>query len=644
MARDDLDARIPKMDTNDELFRSYIDETKWPYNSIVFDPRIFTFIFEKTARLLANKPRGRMVPREGGDALGAKINNELLKFQWDENERVDAMPMIAKWAMMDMNTRKYGASFALAKWHWERQTKKDGKDNYKSVPYFDGPNFKPLINRDCLPNPSYSTIKNWFMYRDYLTIEELENTNDAARAKPIYKNLDLLKQAVKDSEDRGVADSRESNWISKNKSIKDLTDFLGRDELYKVIEVVTEYRDNRWITFVPKHGVVLRDIPNPYDHGQIPVVMLKYYPIDDDLYGLSEIEPVESLQKATNALLNQNIDTLNMGLYTPLKIRSTGVQMHTIEFGPGKKWIMNDPQTDVIEHQFNPTGVKEFYSNYRMLIGSMQEALGETSAAVSNMVPGESKKTATEIKDLAVSRNARDNFNQIFLSEALKKQMVFWHTMNRQFMFDKRNKADQSKVIRIVGKDAIRYFQKRGLDQYAVSDEAGELLTQPDIMEAGFTPDDLAMPLYGVQAGNEQLPKFNLEEGGEVGHLIIEPDDLSGQYDYIPDIESMELPDDNQTIAAKKNMMEMIMNPALIGILANEGYKVKAKEMMEDYLEDLGLKDAEKYFEKVEEGQYGQAGQAGGAGVIPGQVGQGNVQPPGMGGSGQAMAGGQVQP
>ena len=82
MAKEDLENRIADWNVKDELFRSYIDEKDWPYQSVVFDPRVFTAIFEKTARLFANKPRGRMVPREGGDTLGAKINNELLSFQW----------------------------------------------------------------------------------------------------------------------------------------------------------------------------------------------------------------------------------------------------------------------------------------------------------------------------------------------------------------------------------------------------------------------------------------------------------------------------------------------------------------------------------------------------------------------------------
>ena len=646
MAKEDLEVRIADFDKKDILFRSYIDKNKWPYRSIVFDPRVFTGLFEKTFRLLANKPRGRLVPREGGDSLGAKINNELLSFQWDDNERVDAMPMLAKWAMMDLNARKYGASFGLAKWHWQRQVLRDDreKSNGKSVIFFDGPNFKPLNNRDCLPNPSYSTIKNWFQHRDYLTLQEMSDVNDSARAKPIYKNLDILRMLIKEEAKTG-GDTRESNWTSKNKSIKGLQDYLGRDEVYKTVEIITEYRPERWITFSPKHGVILRDIANPYQHGQIPVILLKYYPIDEDIYGLSEIEPIEKLQKATNALVCQYLDAINLSTYPIVKVRSTGgaVQMHTLEFKAGAKWLMNDPSTDVLPYsQTNPSGVGEFASTYRFMIGAMQEGLGETSAAISNLNPQESQKTATEIRDLAITRSARDNFNQLFLGEAIKKQEMFWYKMDQQLLFQKP--ADQQKVIRIVGKDAIKYFQNVGLDGEGLTDKNIDLLTSVTESGANVDPRDLVEPLYPVKVGNNIIPKFNVEEDGQFGSLILEPEDLSGNYDFIPDIESMRLPDDQQILAAKKQMIELALNPLTYQLLAQEQYKLKVKEVLEDFFEQLGMKDADKYFEKIqnlqEGGLNGQVplNNTGAVGIEGSLQGVANVGNGGMGAGIQAVA------
>ena len=640
LAKEDLDNRIKSFDRNDELFRSHINESNWPYNSLIFDPRVFTALFEKSSRLFANKPRGRLVPREGGDALGAKINNELLSFQWDDNERTEASPMLAKWAIMDTNARKYGASFALCKWKYETQVKKDKKekDKGKRVPFFDGPDFKPLVNRDCLPNPSYSSVKNWFQYRDYITLQELENTNDAARSKPVYKNLDILRQKLKED---GTSDSRESNYLSKNKSIKNLTDYIGRDETFKTVEVITEYRNDRWITFAPKHGVILRDIDNPYDHGQIPIVMLKYYAVDDDLYGLSEIEPVDKLQRAVNSLWSQYVDAINMSLYTPLKVRSTGVQMHTLEFGPGKKWLMSDPTSDVVSHDQSPTGVTEFATTYRLLIGAMQEGLGETSAGVSGAMPGSSDKTATEIRDSSQQRLSRDNFNQIFLAEAIKKQMMFWQRMNQQFLFTDKEKV---KVIRIVGKEAIRYFEKVGLTDMSVSDEVLEMLASEDFAGMDLNPKEFATDNYPVGVEGEVLPKFSTDQMGEVGHLLLEPDDLSGTYDYIPDIESMALPDEAQLLNVKKQLVELAQNPQVAQSLAMEGYKLKSKELMEDFFEQAGLKDADKYFDKLPSsgGLNGEFNQGGAGGVGPSPVGAGPNQAQGMAGGIPTNAGAQV--
>jgi hypothetical protein len=340
------------------------------------------------------------------------------------------------------------------------------------------------------------------------------------------------------------------------------------------------------------------------DHGQIPVVQLRYYPVDDDLYGLSEIEPVEKLQRAINALLNQYLDNVNISLYTPLKIRATGVQMHTIEFGPGKKWIMNDPNTDVVPFQTSGQGVAEFASTYRFLVSAMQEALGETSAITSGAMPGAPDKTATEIKSSDIQRNARDTYNQMFLSEALKKQMLFWHTMDRQFLFS--DPSTQQKIIRIVGKEALRYFQGAGLDGESIQEDDATALSQ-----AGAPNVDLNQfktPNYPVNVDGETIPKMTMDDTGEMGTLVLEPDDLSGEYDYIPDVESMSLPSDQSTVSAQRQMVEQASLPIHQQALASEGYRIKLKELEEDFYVKLGMKDADKYYEKIPQPQAAQGG------------------------------------
>ncbi len=614
----DLDTRMKDWNKKDELFRSYIDPVGWPYSAQVFDPRTFTAIFEKSARLLAKKPRGTLIPREGGDVLGAKINNSLLEFQWDDAERVTGESMLQKWSLMDQNARKYGASFALSTWHWEQR--KFGKDKTMGT-YFDGPNFTPWNNRDVLHNPSYSTIKNWIQLRSWITLDELRRTNDASRSKPIYKNLDIIRDSLVD-EARGGGDMRSTAWQSKNLSIKNLTDYLGTDEEFKVFEFITEYRDDKWISFAPKYGVILRDIPNPYFHGRIPVVQLKYYPIDEDIYGLSEIEPVEKLQKAINALVNQYLDAINMSLYTPIKVRTTAVQMHTLEFGPGKKWLMNDPSTDVLPYETSIAGVGEFTSTYRFMVGAMQEALGETSQGVSNLVPGSGDKTATEVRDSALQRNARDNYNQLFLGEAMRDNMTFWLLMDQQLLFNKEN---NQKVIRIVGSDAVEFFKESGLSEDGFPQEVIDQITSPEMEEVIADPNfdlrGMMAPLFPVSTPEGNLPKFVLDPDGSSGELIITPEDISGNYDYIPDIKSMSVPDQGQ-VNGLTQMLAEAKDPTAIQLRAQNGEQMNIGKLERDLFDLLGIKNADKYYEPLQQegGANEQTEQTGGGGSATGSA------------------------
>lgn len=586
-------------DEADELFRSWIDETNWPYDALIFDPRVFTFINEKTSRLIAGKPKGYLTPREESDVLSAKINNSLLDYQWDQANYGGTM--LSKWAMMDMNARKYGASFALCKWRYE--TSPDGK---KCL--FDGPEMELLPNRDFAHDLTATSIEDahWVQVRQYVALQDLENINDVNSGKPIYKNLPQLKQAIaaENSNKDGVpsistGDSRSTNWSSRNRAISRIeVDPYGKDDVYKDIEIVTEYRKDRWITFAPRHGVVLRDIENPYQNNEIPVVMLKYYPIDDDLYGLSEIEPVKGLQKAINAILCQYIDEINQNLYSPIAV-GPGVRMHTLEWGKGARWQMNNPMTDfrLIESRSNAAAY--FNNTYSVLVSAMMNTLGESSLGVSNIQPYQNDKTATEVKALQLQRNARDNQNQICLADAIKRQTKLWHTMNQVLLFSDPNK--QNYIIRVAGKDGVSFFSNAGLDAMDIADGAESLALEQNLTDIEQLKQFLT-PRYPVNTGTKKEPKyvakFSPEENGASGMLYVEPSDINGNFDFTIDVETMAANSDDQKRNARQTAVQLLVsNPNVLMMLGQEGVKPKFKDLFVTWLEDLGFNDADKYFE-----------------------------------------------
>lgn len=625
----------------DELFRSYIDENKWPYDALIFDPRVFTFIFEKTSRLIANKPKAKLIPREGSDATSAKINNSLLDYQWDM--ATNGGSMLNKWALMDINTRKYGASFALAKWRYE--VDKKGRC------LFDGPEMQVLNNRDIAHDLTATSIENcnWIQVRQYVTFQDLERVNDNSRSSPVYKNLAQLRQAIgSDSTSGGGGDSRAVNWISRNRQISHLeTDPVGKDLVFKTVEVITEYRRDRWITFAPKHGVILRDIDNPYNNNELPIIMLKYLTIDDDLYGVSEIEPIKGLQKAINALLCQYLDEINQNLYSPIAI-GPGVRQHTLEWGKGARWIMNNPMTDFRLVESRSNAAQFFNNTYSVLVSAMMNSLGESSLGVSNMQPYQNDKTATEVKALQVQRNARDNYNQLMLAESMKRQLLLWHTMNQVLLFSDPDK--QNYVIRIVGKDAIEFFKKKGFDQMKYSNEAAKQKfdmssefgnNYEEMNKAGYTKENLMVPSYPIRVGKgaeaKLMPKMSSESGGS-GTLYVEPEDIKGQFDFSIDVESMTVTADEERKQARQTAVSLLVsNPNIIALLQQEGVKPKFKDLFVTWLEDLGFNDAQKFFEATETGTGEQGGQPGQGGPQDQMAAMAKM----LGGQGQ---GGQTNP
>ncbi len=634
-------------DEADELFRSYIDEENWPYDALLFDPRIFTFIFEKTSRLIASKPRAHLIPREGSDVLGAKVNNILLDYQWDQ--ATYGGTMLQKWALMDINARKYGAAFGLPKWRYERDSK--GKV------IFDGPDMQVLNNRDFAHDLTAISIEsaNWVQVRQYVTFNELERVNDANRKKPIWKNMESLRYAIgkkgkdDESERGGGGDSRSSNWTSRNRAISQLEEVpTGKDIVFKTIEIVTEYRRDRWITFAPKHGVVLRDIENPYGNYEIPVTMLRYYVIDDDLYGLSEIEPVKGLQKAINALLCQYVDEINQNLYSPIAI-GPGVRQHTLEWGKGARWIMNNPLTDFRLVESKSNAAQFFNNTYSVLVAGMMNALGESSLGVSNLQPMQSDKTATEVKALTLQRNARDNYNQLMLSDSMKRQLMLWHTMNQKLMFSDEGK--KSFVVRIVGRDALKYFKERGLHDKVLPDEAIKAMgtfasvlgVKPEeLKDKGIDPDKMQFPKFPINTSEKEgkfnlISKLDISEDGESGELHIEPEDIKGSFDFSVDVQSMTVNADEERKQARQTAVTLLVsNPNILALLQQEGVRPKFKELFISWLDDLGFSDAERYFEQSDESQEGGKAQSvqemlkmfSGGKLNQGQQPQGGPQPP----------------
>jgi len=392
----------------------------WPYITRLVDPRVRTSLIEKNARLINNKLRGRLVPREGGDTITAMIQNALLDFQWDNAQEGGSMHV--KIAIADMDTRLYGSKFALV--YWRHEIGEDGK------PIFEGNELLPLDIRDCGMDASASCnhIKNakWFQYRTWEYLEDLEAAVDAEN-KPIYQNLDQLRIKLSDQMGQSKTATRTTEYLPRVKQLRGLEDRTGQDLAFPVVKLVTEFRKDRWITFAPDHHIILRDIKNPYEHRQIPVVQLRYYPLQDDPLGESEVEPVLSLWLAIQATICGYMDEVILKQRPPLKIIENAARIETIQYGPEAQWLV-DRQDAVEEMRSGGEAIPYFQTTYQALVSAFNVAMGDLSSQnISNLNPfGNESKTATEIRATLQQQSTRDQKNQNDLSEFIKDIMMMW--------------------------------------------------------------------------------------------------------------------------------------------------------------------------------------------------------------------------
>mgnify|MGYP001611916319 CR=1 FL=1 len=185
--------------------------------------------------------------------------------------------------------------------------------------------------------------------------------------------------------------------------------------------------------------------------------------------------------------------------------------------------------------------------------------------------------------------------------------------MNQVMLF-----SDDSKkyyVIRIAGKDAIKYFQEKKLDVIETVQElqGGRDL---DVLQGAPNAEALLKPKFPIDIGTEkkskEVAKLRLDEGFESGELYVQPEDVKGSFDFIVDVQSMTLNASEDRKQTQQVAMSMLVsNPNVSMMLAQEGIKPKFKELFVTWLEDLGFTDADRFFERMlpNEGQSNQPAQ-----------------------------------
>lgn len=583
LAKRYLDPIHERMNKQEELFRSYINPQNYEHSARVFDPRVFRVIETITPRMVQNEPTGSFYPQEEGDMAVAHVLNSLTKYDWRRAEMFPKLVNFVKSMLI------FGTAFGRCFWELREKDKtmmepkkvngrmvwtpKNSKT--KKVTEFDGPNFEVLNIYDCFPDPNATNLDNmrWFIYRTFRTVEELENENET-RGGSYYQNLDELKTKIEERK-KGGGKPSDMQYREHRRVMLNTQELTGEDTSNPELVVLKRFTRDRWVDYVPDYDLVIRDIENPYFHGELPIVYGVDYPYPGELYGMGEIEPIDRIQRAINAVLNQRLDNVQLTLNTMWKVKKgAGVDMHTLVSKPGNIVTVGD-MTALEAIQVPDVTGATFVDTMNYLTAAMQNGSGITDYTVGiNSGANTVNDTATGTRLIQQEANMQFKLKiQLFSHMVVRKIVNQWKDLRIQYTTEEQS-------LRILGKEDIAYLKDN------------TNLSKTDMSGNPITPGDL-----------QTTSKLDIKND-TFAFLHLLPEDIQpsivGDYDFIDQVSSEQLTD---PVVMQQNFfsaLDRVTTPAWTQGMAQTGKKLNFEFLTEQVFDKLQLgMDAKSVIEDI---------------------------------------------
>lgn len=595
-AYDELSPRFEKFNGWEDLYFSYLKNSKNPWKSSVFDPESFEKVERVVSHLFATRPRGRFFPREESDTAGVRAADELFKYQWDR----PGQNMQLKLPRLGRSAAIFGIGFGLLSWRYERRkrrvAKKDGTKGEQYEVVWDDPYFQDLYIYDCFPDPSAMSIDDmqWFIHNEYTTLADLQACNHKHAGEKRYMNLDVLEEKLgKKRKTSASQDVYRTGADIARGSNKD-TDLRDR-------VLIRRYYDRKqWVTTVPDYKLIIEKRDNPYDHGELPIHSLVDVAYTNQLYGIGELEPIERLQRGLNSVLNQRLDNVRMILSPAVMHDADSEYAHEWKWAPGFKWRKGKSESEPKPFMIPDATGNTFMQTTNYFKDAMSRALGHQDFLSRN--ESADTRTATEVRAAAGEQNARMRAKEHNVDMFIQRLATQWMQLNQQYI-------TKSRLVRIVGRDALESLANDRQFQEPVEEMSD--LGVNKIVEK---------PKRGLYAG-EEMDKFKMEENGAFGLLLVEPEDILGAMDFVVEAGSTIENDVSQQQSDLESVLKTIIE--LKDQFASEGFTVNVKPIVDQILLLRNIKNVDDIFHVVDQdGQAVEGGQAQAGGGLPPQIAQ----------------------
>lgn len=519
---------------------------------------LVNIVFDGASRVMAQFPTGTIQALSAKDK-GKNILMSLVYEKYIVPNADSQYDFLTKLRIWDIYSRVFGSMPALV--------------DYRIDDDYIGPDMWIIHPRSFFPQAGVTNINqmDFCQVSTWVSVGFLEAQN-----KEVWKNLDKLIKKVK--EGARTKQQADSKYVPLNERLNgDLQPEVGQ---FAQAELITEYRRDRWITYSKEYSLIVRDIPNPQQNNELPVVMKHCFPLLDRIYGLAEFERGHTLQKAANSLVNLYLDGVQMSIFPPIIMDQNGIVASSIEYKAKAKWLVTKAGA-IDQLKLTPQGMNTFNSTYSFIKAQMLNLGATTDTSVSSDVDPASGKTPEALKKQNAREGARDNWDRFMMEQALEQ-------VNQKFI------------------DLLTTKQEKPIEISLFESEIKKL-------QEAYPDEDLSQVFGGTVRLFESGKAGNMKVGAE--SWVDEETQKAAKFKYIIDSGSTMKTDDEAEHTALTELMALVLKfPNAVGQIEQTG-KVQLGdkvfnfgEAMKRYVITSGVQDGEKIISESQEG--GQPGQA----------------------------------
>lgn len=397
-----------------ELYKSYLQKGRLPWRSNLFIPKTFEIVETVAPRIAQAQRTFKTLPVEGMDVENSDAYTDLLKFQFYKSDMEDVIEELVK------ETLIYGSGWVKVYWE-DNQPKAEVADIF-----------------DVFPDPKARSDKElkYVIHRLERDIEDLKsNPNYDQKA---IKELETLESSASDTQEQSFRNS--------------ITGVTSKDSTRKRFEVLEYhgYFNDKIYIITTVGNILLRADESPYKC--IPFILVNDHKVPHELYGIGEIQPIESLQNELNDIRNQRMDNVKLRINSMWKVLPGGA-LFDDELVSRPGGIIHVSRPDGVESLVQQPLDASAFTEPAIINSDMERATGANTAISGALVSpmggtqgGTLNRTATAYQGAINQGDKRFNskINQI------KRGLI---KIGRKFLEFDQLFMSKPQVIRIIGEE-----------------------------------------------------------------------------------------------------------------------------------------------------------------------------------------------